>query len=110
MEIGFNDDVEYNDVTFHIQTEDHGQDDPRVSTQLFTGGRVLDNQTVSYGHLIADIPDEAERRVRNHTMRLYEHVRRTWTRLELNQAAARAAAIALTALRSASALRSAGVS
>jgi DNA-binding GntR family transcriptional regulator len=37
-------------------------------------------------------PDEAERRVRNHTMRLYEHVRRTWTRLELNQAAARAAA------------------
>lgn len=37
-------------------------------------------------------PDEAERRVRLHTMRLYEHVRRTWTRLELNQAAARAAA------------------
>jgi DNA-binding GntR family transcriptional regulator len=36
--------------------------------------------------------EEAERRVRNHTMRLYEHVRRTWTRLELNQAAARAAA------------------
>ena len=31
--------------------------------------------------------DAAQRRVREHTMRLYEHVRRTWTRLELNRAA-----------------------
>lgn len=62
MEIGFNDDVEYNDVTFHIQTEDHGQDDAKVSTQLFTGGRILDNQTVNYGHLLEGIADDEERR------------------------------------------------
>lgn len=36
-------------------------------------------------------PELAERRVRDHTMQLYEHVRRTWTRLELNQAARAAA-------------------
>lgn len=35
--------------------------------------------------------DEADRRVREHTMRLHEHVRRTWTRLELNRVAAAAA-------------------
>ena len=29
-------------------------------------------------------PDDAALRVREHTMRLYEHVRKTWTRLELN--------------------------
>ena len=62
MEIGFNDDVEYKDVRFHIQTEDHGLDDPRVSSQLFTGGRVLDNRVVNYGPLIADINDTDARK------------------------------------------------
>lgn len=32
--------------------------------------------------------DEAERRVREHTMRLHEHVRRTWTRLEMGSGSA----------------------
>ncbi len=62
MEIGFNDDVQYSGVTFHIQTEDHGLHDPRVSTQLFSGGRVLDNKVVGYGHLIEGLVDEEERR------------------------------------------------
>ena len=35
-------------------------------------------------------PEEASRLVREHTMRLHEHVRRTWTKLELGQRAAAA--------------------
>ncbi len=64
VEIGFNDDVTYRGSTFHIQTEDHGQNDQRVSTQLFFSGRVLDNQTVSYAHLLEAIANEAESRAK----------------------------------------------
>jgi len=33
-------------------------------------------------------PDEADRRVREHTLKLHDHVRRTWTRLEVDRRAA----------------------
>ncbi len=64
MEIGFNDDVPHRGMTFHIQTEDHGNGDERVSTQLFHSGRILDSKTVSYGHLLVGIDDEEERRAK----------------------------------------------
>ncbi|MDA9865042.1 GntR family transcriptional regulator [bacterium] len=40
--------------------------------------------------LEARAPDEAARRVREHTMRLHDHVRRTWVTMEQNRAAAAA--------------------
>ncbi len=38
-------------------------------------------------------PDEASRRVREHTMRLHGHVRRTWKSIELNTAEAKTAGL-----------------
>lgn len=64
VEIGFNDDVDYRGLTFHIQTEDHGEGDPRVSTQLFFHGRILDSKTVAYGHLLEGLAGEEERRAK----------------------------------------------
>jgi hypothetical protein len=64
VEIGFNDDVSYRGLTFHIQTEDHGHGDERVSTQLFLQGRILDSKTVSYAHLLVGIADDEERRAK----------------------------------------------
>ena len=59
MEIGFNNDVIYRGVTFHIQTEDHGGVDTRVSTHLFLSGQVLDSKTVDYGHLLEGLEGAA---------------------------------------------------
>jgi hypothetical protein len=64
VEIGFNDDVSYRGLTFHIQTEDHGHGDERVSTQIFLQGRILDSKTVSYAHLLVGIADDEERRAK----------------------------------------------
>lgn len=64
MEIGFNNDVIYRGTTFHIQTEDHGEGDPRVSTQLFLSGAIFDSKTVNYGHLIEGIADEEARKAK----------------------------------------------
>jgi len=61
MEIGFNNDVIYRGATFHIQTEDHGIVDQRVSSQLFYRGAILDTRTISYASLIAGA-DEEERK------------------------------------------------
>ena len=61
MEIGFNNDVIYRGVTFHIQTEDHGSDDSKVTTQIFLRGQVLDSRTVDYSHLLEGLEGEARR-------------------------------------------------
>jgi hypothetical protein len=62
MEIGFNNDVVYRGATFHIQTEDHGGHDQKVSTQLFYRGAIIDTRTVSYANLIREIANDEERR------------------------------------------------
>lgn len=61
MEIGFNNDVIYRGVTFHIQTEDHGSDDSKVTTQIFLRGQVLDSKTVDYAHLLEGLDGEERR-------------------------------------------------
>ena len=65
MLIGFNNDVEYRGKTFHIQTEDHGEGDPRIETQLFFSGAILDTVITSYEETLEgyDGP-EAEERIR----------------------------------------------
>lgn len=65
MLIGFNNDVEYRDMTFHIQTEDHGEGDPRIETQLFHSGAILDTVITSYEETIEGYEGpEAEERIR----------------------------------------------
>lgn len=55
-------------------------------------GNRMERSVVDHNEIIEALeirdPDEAARRVREHTMRLHDHVRRSWSRLELNAAAA----------------------
>ncbi|MGO9836944.1 MAG: FHA domain-containing protein [Polyangiaceae bacterium] len=48
-QVGFNNNVKYKNLTFHIQTEDSGLDKPHVITHLFAdGGRVIKSHKRSY--------------------------------------------------------------
>lgn len=60
MQMGYNTDVEHRGVTVHIQTEDHGLSDSKITTQVFFSGRILDSRTISYGEAVSGIDgDEA---------------------------------------------------
>jgi hypothetical protein len=65
MLIGFNNDVEYRGKVFHIQTEDHGKNDPRIETQLFHSGAILDTKITSYEDILDEYEGvEAEERIK----------------------------------------------
>ncbi|HEY4683808.1 MAG TPA: hypothetical protein VIH17_11255 [Candidatus Acidoferrales bacterium] len=49
---GFNTTVRVGDITYHVQTEDHGPHHPFVDTVVYLGGRVLAKRVESYGHLL----------------------------------------------------------
>ena len=55
--VGFNNNVRYRGVRFHIQTEDSGAGRPRINTHLFAdGGRVIKTMRVDYSEHLAQ-PD-----------------------------------------------------
>jgi FHA domain-containing protein len=48
-QVGFNNNVKYNGLVFHIQTEDSGLDRPHIITHLFAdGGRIIKSHKRSY--------------------------------------------------------------
>ena len=48
-QMGFNNNIKFNDRLFHVQTEDSGLDQPHVITHLFAdGGRVIKSHKRSY--------------------------------------------------------------
>ena len=53
MEPGFNSDVVSGGLTYHVQTEDWGDDNPFVVTRVFHSGAVLLSLKTSYDNLIA---------------------------------------------------------
>jgi hypothetical protein len=61
MQIGYNNDVEYRDETFHIQTEDHGEPAAAIETQIFHGGAILDTSIISYKEMLEETEDVDER-------------------------------------------------
>ena len=60
MLIGYNNDVEYRGKEFHIQTEDHGENDPRIESQVFHQGQILDTEIISYVSILKRFDDEEE--------------------------------------------------
>jgi hypothetical protein len=53
-QVGFNNNVKYNNQTFHIQTEDSGLDKPHIITHLFAdGGRVIKAHKRSYADQVS---------------------------------------------------------
>ncbi|HEY8075944.1 MAG TPA: hypothetical protein VIF62_17575, partial [Labilithrix sp.] len=50
-QVGFNNNVKFNGLVFHIQTEDSGLDRPHIITHLFAdGGRIIKSHKRSYAN------------------------------------------------------------
>jgi hypothetical protein len=56
---GFNTDVEYGGVVYHVQTEDKGLRTPFILSLVYTGGAILASKRSPYDDLIAEGFDES---------------------------------------------------
>jgi hypothetical protein len=56
---GFNTDVKYRGVVYHVQTEDKGTTNPLIETLVYKGGEILGSRRLPYAELIKDRTDEA---------------------------------------------------
>jgi hypothetical protein len=68
---GFNTDVEYQGVTYHVQTEDKGLETPLILSLVYSGGAILASKRAPYDDLIAAGFNEqtlAERLQRQHKL------------------------------------------
>jgi len=68
---GYNTDVDYGGVTYHVQTEDKGLQTPMILTLLYVGGAILASKRTPYDDLVASGFDEAvlrNRFVRHHKL------------------------------------------
>ncbi len=68
---GFNTDVEYDGVTYHVQTEDKGLDTPLILSLVYVGGAILASKRTPYDDLITSGFDDsvlAERLNRQHKL------------------------------------------
>jgi hypothetical protein len=68
---GFNTDVEYGGVVYHVQTEDKGLQTPFILSLVYTGGAILASKRSPYDDLIAGGFDEgvlAQRLSRQHKL------------------------------------------
>jgi len=68
---GFNTDVEYDGVVYHVQTEDKGLQTPFILSLVYTGGAILASKRSPYDDLIAGGLDEgvlAQRLSRQHKL------------------------------------------
>jgi hypothetical protein len=53
-QMGYNNNIKYRDLVFHVQTEDSGLDQPHIITHLFAdGGRVIKSHKRSYAENVA---------------------------------------------------------
>ena len=68
---GFNTDVEYQGVTYHVQTEDKGLDTPMILSLVYQRGTILASKRSPYNDLLEEGFDEkvlAERLQRQHKL------------------------------------------
>lgn len=68
---GFNTDIEFNGVVYHVQTEDKGLDTPLILTLVYVGGAILASKRSQYHDLIRTGFDPlvlGERLQRQHTL------------------------------------------
>ena len=57
MITGFNTDVKYKGVVYHVQTEDKGTANPLIETLIYRGGEILGSRRLPYADL-APMGDE----------------------------------------------------
>ena len=58
MITGFNTDVKYRGVVYHVQTEDKGTTNPLIETLIYKGGEILASRRLPYRDLVKDPHDE----------------------------------------------------
>lgn len=54
MRVGYNHNIRYKGLLFHVQTEDGGQNNPVVTTHIFYQGNVVTSRKCNYRHLLYD--------------------------------------------------------
>jgi len=59
MITGFNTDVKYRGVVYHVQTEDKGTSNPLIETLIYKGGEILASRRLPYTDLVKGPQDEA---------------------------------------------------
>ena len=59
MITGFNTDVKYKGVVYHVQTEDKGRGNPIIETLIYKGGEILGSRRLPYADLLKTPDDEA---------------------------------------------------
>jgi len=59
MITGFNTDVKYRGVIYHVQTEDKGQTNPLIETLIYKGGEILGSRRLPYADILKNLEDEA---------------------------------------------------
>jgi len=52
MITGFNTDVKYKGVVYHVQTEDKGTANPLIETLIYKGGEILGARRLPYADLV----------------------------------------------------------
>jgi hypothetical protein len=50
---GFNQDVTYRGLVFHVQTEDKGRGNPMIETLVYRGGEILHSRRLPYSEHVA---------------------------------------------------------
>ena len=71
MITGFNTDIPYDGVTYHVQTEDKGLDTPLILSLVYVGGHIIASKRTPYADLISKGFDEqvlTERLQRQHKL------------------------------------------
>lgn len=53
MITGFNTDISYRGIVYHVQTGDRGMNNPRVETKIYRRGAILDTRQISYADIIS---------------------------------------------------------
>ncbi len=58
MITGFNTDVNYKGVVFHVQTEDKGLENPVIESLIYKGGEILGSRRLPYSEMMENGYDE----------------------------------------------------
>ena len=59
MITGFNTDVKYGGVVYHVQTEDKGPQNPLIETLVYKGGEILASRRLPYAELVKGHDEKA---------------------------------------------------
>jgi carbamoylphosphate synthase small subunit len=56
MLVGYNTNIPYRGIIYHVQTEDNGIQNPVIVTLLYSQGAILSSKKTSYAHILS-VPD-----------------------------------------------------